>query len=229
MKRYTPLQYEYAKQRKRIKQAIKRQEKIGYIIPENILPKVPKRLTKASVRKLEKITPEYIRKKSEYIIEENGKSKLVKYSRHKKKVKEEIKKIRKKKKLPHISYVEIFKEKLNRAIQYVNTFKSEILDLPDERVFYRGKTTTFMSFSEHKNVIISLLDDRIAEVGEIEIEKILKQNENRINTLLEDIQMDSDQNRVEMDFIEIANIIKGTYLTRNEATEVADMTDFDYN
>ena len=58
---------EYMKERKRIQQAISRQKKSGYIIPENLLPDIPKRITKASINSLKKITPKTIRSKSELI------------------------------------------------------------------------------------------------------------------------------------------------------------------
>lgn len=63
----TPSKNEYDKQRKRLKQAIRRAEKQGYIFSEDILPKKPKRITKASVRRLAKITPELIRQKVNFL------------------------------------------------------------------------------------------------------------------------------------------------------------------
>lgn len=66
-KKLTPAQREYNKNRRRIKQAINRLEKRGYIFPENILPKIPKRITNASVRRLEKINLDFIYKKSRFV------------------------------------------------------------------------------------------------------------------------------------------------------------------
>lgn len=66
-KKLTPAQREYNKNRRRIKQAINRLEKRGYIVPENILPKKPKRITNASVRRLEKINLDFIYKKSRFV------------------------------------------------------------------------------------------------------------------------------------------------------------------
>lgn len=56
----------YKQQRTRIKRAIKRLEREGFIVDENILPKEVKRPTRASINRLSKITPEYIRSKSAY-------------------------------------------------------------------------------------------------------------------------------------------------------------------
>lgn len=56
----------YSKQVKRIKQFIRRAEKRGYQFSEDVLPKRPKRVTQASVRKLAKLTPEKLYKKAVY-------------------------------------------------------------------------------------------------------------------------------------------------------------------
>ena len=58
---------EYMKERKRIQQAITREKKSGYIVPESLLPDIPKRITKASINRLKKITPKTIRSKSELV------------------------------------------------------------------------------------------------------------------------------------------------------------------
>lgn len=71
-KKSTQLQIEYKKQVKRLKQAISRSEKRGYIVPENILPKQPKRVTTKSVERLNKITTKEIYAKSEKLDFETG-------------------------------------------------------------------------------------------------------------------------------------------------------------
>lgn len=50
----------YKKERKRVTQAARRLRKQGYDIKD--IPKIPKRITTASIRKLQKITPETLRK-----------------------------------------------------------------------------------------------------------------------------------------------------------------------
>lgn len=62
----TPNQRAYAKQVKRIKQFIRRAEKRGYQFSENVLPKRPKRITQASIRKLALLTPEKLYQKAVY-------------------------------------------------------------------------------------------------------------------------------------------------------------------
>ena len=63
---------EYRKQRKRVQSAIKRLEKRGYVVPENLLPDIPKNITPASVRRLQKIDINKIYKKSVKVDFETG-------------------------------------------------------------------------------------------------------------------------------------------------------------
>lgn len=71
-KKPTQLQLDYRKQVKRLKQAVRRAEKRGYIIPDNIIPEQPKRITRKSVERLKKITTKEIYAKSERLDFETG-------------------------------------------------------------------------------------------------------------------------------------------------------------
>lgn len=71
-KKQSAIQQAYNKELRRIKQFINRAEKRGYLIPENIIPKRPKRVTSKSVESLRKINPEKIYKKSRFVDTETG-------------------------------------------------------------------------------------------------------------------------------------------------------------
>lgn len=118
----TPSKNEYDKQRKRLKQAIRRAEKQGYIFSEDILPKKPKRITKASVRRLAKITPELIRQKGKFLIEETGE--IIPVKGNKAVIKQEI--TRKKQERTHTEpqYLPSF------SANVIQRFKSYILGFP---------------------------------------------------------------------------------------------------
>lgn len=60
---------EYRKQRRRIQSFVRKAEKRGYIFSENIIPAIPKKITAASIRRLENITPEKLYKKAAYVSE----------------------------------------------------------------------------------------------------------------------------------------------------------------
>lgn len=71
-KKSTQLQLDYKKQVKRLKQAVRRAEKRGYIIPNDIIPEQPKRITRKSVERLKKISTKEIYAKSEKLDFETG-------------------------------------------------------------------------------------------------------------------------------------------------------------
>lgn len=56
----TPLQAEYKKQQNRIKNFIRNAQKRGYTFPENIVPEMPKRVTKKSLEDIKWINPTYL-------------------------------------------------------------------------------------------------------------------------------------------------------------------------
>lgn len=70
-KQLSDVQKAYRKERQRIQRQIRRMERRAYDVPE-LLPEIPKRITKASVNRLKKITTEYLYSKSRYIDVETG-------------------------------------------------------------------------------------------------------------------------------------------------------------
>ena len=71
-KRISETRKEYNRQRKRIQNFISRNKKRGFLFDENILPKIPKRVTKASVNRLKKLTPEKLYSKAKHLDTETG-------------------------------------------------------------------------------------------------------------------------------------------------------------
>lgn len=67
----THTQQAYRKERQRIQRQINRMTNRGYDVPE-LLPKIPKKITEASVRRLKKITTEKLYKESRFIDVETG-------------------------------------------------------------------------------------------------------------------------------------------------------------
>lgn len=67
----TDVKQAYRKERQRIQRQINRMTKRGYDVPE-LLPKIPKKITEASVRRLKKLTTEKLYKESRFIDFETG-------------------------------------------------------------------------------------------------------------------------------------------------------------
>lgn len=57
---------EYLKERRRVQQAIRRQEQRGYLV-NDVLPDIPEKITKRDLNRLKKITPQSIRNKSDFL------------------------------------------------------------------------------------------------------------------------------------------------------------------
>lgn len=71
-RKLSPAEIDYNKQVKRIRQFIRRAEKRGYLFSDDILPQKPKRITKASVKKLAKLTPDVLYSRGEYVDTSTG-------------------------------------------------------------------------------------------------------------------------------------------------------------
>lgn len=86
-RKLTQTRVEYNKQRKRIQNFISRAKKQGYIFDENVIPAIPKRVTKASVSRLARLTSKELYKKAVYVLRETGEIETP--EEHKKRVRKE--------------------------------------------------------------------------------------------------------------------------------------------
>lgn len=71
-RKLTANQKAYRKEVNRIKKFISRAEKRGYQFEENIIPKTPKRITKAKIEQLKQLTPNELYKRAVYRTAEGG-------------------------------------------------------------------------------------------------------------------------------------------------------------
>lgn len=68
----TANQREYSKQIKRIKQAVRRLEKRGYRFSDDVIPQMPKRVTKSAIKRLQEIRTKDLYKQAEYVDQSTG-------------------------------------------------------------------------------------------------------------------------------------------------------------
>lgn len=71
-RKLTANQQAYAKELNRIKQAVRRAEKRGYMFEDNVVPQTPKRITKKSIQALKEITPNKLYAKALYLDTSTG-------------------------------------------------------------------------------------------------------------------------------------------------------------
>ena len=86
-KNLTENQKAYQKERRRLLQTVRRAEKQGYIFPEDIVPELPKRVTKKQLEKIQKTKPKQLYKKAEFVYQETGE--IVPAEQRKQEVKQE--------------------------------------------------------------------------------------------------------------------------------------------
>lgn len=171
---------EYKKQRDRVKRLARNAKKQGYIFADELVPKIPKKKTEASIRKLERITAEKFKVKLKLELKvdiETGE--ILKTDRRRR--------TRKKGTTMPTPTIDI-------SIPTYDTYyaiRDKIKALPDGKYIGYGR---YMDLSDSKNKLLSLLDDAI---NNDEYEKYLHEHEYEILTHLDVIAFDSDQDRLE--------------------------------
>ena len=220
-KKPTQLQLDYSKQVKRLKQAVRRAENRGYIIPDNIIPEKPKRITRKSVERLKKITTDDIYKKSEKIDFETGE--LIPGETARKLERSEAAKKGAKNR----------KNKTNKSVDntdiYYPTFS--IIDVIRERIIeLERKAKPYIPIEQRKNALLSIFDDTVTMYSDnISVyELYLKNNESEIAELLDVITYDSDVEKVSYTFVRLGRLLNVQSLSPSQAEGLSLMSEY-YN
>lgn len=221
---------EYMKERKRIRKAISQQKKSGYIIPENLLPDIPKRITKASINRLKKITPKMIRSKSDLIDFTTGEIITKESSSYRKsvvKANRELVKLAKQKQKKEMSAIDETEDGLPIAtFDVIEHIRNQIINLT------RKDGTRPIEIEGRKQGLLKLFDDNVSYydyIGSLDLYyNYLLEKENDIAELLDKIYEDSgDEKRIENHFIELANLLNmGRPLSQIEAESISGEQEF---
>ena len=160
-KKQTENQKAYQKERRRLLQAVRMAEKQGYIFPEDIVPKLPKRVTKKRLEEIQKTKPKQLYKKAIFVYPETGV--VVPAEQRKQEVKQEVikksKETRKRKKKISISSVPTYYP----TISIIDTIRDRISELTRE-----AKPT--MPIENRKNELLAIFDDTVTMFGDNRID-----------------------------------------------------------
>lgn len=221
---------EYMKERKRIQQAISRQKKSGYIIPENLLPDIPKRITKASINRLKKITPKTIRSKSELIDFTTGEIITKESSNYRKsvlKANRELVKLAKQKQKKEMSAIDETVDGLPIAtFDVIEHIRNQIINLT------KKDGTRPIEIEGRKQGLLKIFDDNVSYYDYNDSLDLyynyLLEKENDISVQLDEIFEDSgDEKRIQNHFIELANLLNmGHPLSQIEAESISGEQEF---
>lgn len=160
-KKLTALEKKYNQQRKRIQRFISIHEKRGYSF-ENVLPDKPKKITQASVRRLEKITPQYLYQRGQYGGELSY-GEIVSAKRGLILEKQEHKRVREERKLLQQREIKARQYHTNSKGFKVPTNISSDKSLFDYSVI-QGFRINLLNYNEHANLILNTWLDKVLAI-----------------------------------------------------------------
>ena len=222
-KKRTENQKAYQKERRRLLQAVNRAKKQGYVFPENIVPSLPKRVTKKSLERIQLLKPKDLYKKAQYLYEETGE--IVSAEQRKQEVKrigiEKAKLTRKKKSKSQEITTPIYYP----TISIIDAIRDRIIEMQRE-----AKPPVDISF--RKNEVLNIFDDTVTfyEMNEniSEYEDYLKSHESEIAVLLNVISYDSNSEKVNASFVSLGRLLNVTSLSIEQAENLSAMAEY-YN
>ena len=219
-KKQTENQKAYQKERRRLLQAVRRAEKQGYIFPEDIVPKVPKRVTKKQLEKIQKTKPKQLYKKAKFVYQETGE--VVPAEQRKQEVKQEA--IRKAK--------ETRKRKKKISKPYMPTYPTiSIIDIIRDRISeLTREAKPPIPIENRKNELLAIFEDNLTLYSDniIEYEHYLEAHESEMADLLNVIIYDSDAEKVSASFVRLGRILNTQSLSMSQAENLSTMAEY-YN
>lgn len=217
----TENQKAYQKERRRLLQAVRRAEKQGYIFPEDIVPELPKRVTKKQLEKIQKTKPKQLYKKAVFVYQETGE--VVPADQRKQEVKQEA--IRKAKE------TRIRNKKISTpsvptyypTISIIDTIRDRISELT--RV-----AKPPIPIENRKNELLSIFEDNVTSFGDniMEYEHYLEAHESEIAELLNVIAYDSNAEQISVSFVSLGRILNMQALSMSQAENLSMMAEY-YN
>lgn len=223
-KKKTENQKAFQKERRRLLQAVRRAEKQGYIFPEDVVPNIPKRVTKKSLQKIQNTKPSDLYKLAEFVYHDTGE--IVPAEQRKEEVKkqgiEKAKETRKKKtKQAKISVPKPYYP----TISIIDTIRNRINELQRE-----AKPPIDISF--RKNELLTIFDDTVTYYDMNDnlsaYEDYLKEHEGEIADNLNVISYDSNSDTVNASFIILGRLLNVTSLSMEQAENLSAMAEY-YN
>lgn len=220
-KRRTQNQKAFQKERRRLLQSVNMAKKQGYIFPENIVPSIPKRVTKKSLQRIQVIKPKDLYKKAQYLYEETGE--IVPAEQRKQEVKQEAirkaKETRKRKKKISIPIVPTYYP----TISIIDTIRDRISELTRE-------AKPPIPIENRKNELLAIFEDNVTLYSDniTEYEHYLEVHESEIAELINVISYDSNAEQISASFVTIGRLLNMQSLSMSQAENLSMMAEY-YN
>lgn len=222
-KKRTENQKAYQKERRRLLQTIRRAEKQGYIFPEDIVPELPKRVTKKRLENIQKIKPKQLYKKAEFVYQETGE--IVPAEKRKQEVKQEAirkaKETRKRNRNKKISVPSV--PPYYPTISIIDRIRDRLSELTRE-------AKPPVPIENRKNELLAIFEDNVTlYIDNIEeYEHYLEEHESEIAELLNVVSYDSNAEQVSASFVSLGRILNMQSLSMSQAENLSMMAEY-YN
>lgn len=211
---------EFERQQKRISKIVKQAIKKGYILPPDVIPEIPSRVTAKQLAKIKSIKPMAIYAQAKYFdpITETLVSGTVQYH------KEQLHKYKQRKAKSTGNVV------INEAGVPPKDVASILDNLRDLITKWEGRSSLHGSMQykkeRHYGLVNRILDNAIQQDGEIAVANRVEENATRLHTVLERMLYgDSKEGEFQGDLVEFSTILRGQSLGPFEAQELADFVE----
>lgn len=227
----TPAEQAYNKELRRINRLIKAAEKRGFIFNLKILPPQPKKITKATVQRLKKITPETLYKRASYQTDDfqilsGEEGRKLERSRASKKAAETVRR-KKQAFLPSAQKSPIPQGPQEGPPSIVDSVLATVEELiarfPDGNIWTDWQEKIHR---KHKNMLEGMLNTQIMLYGRATIAYRFEKAAAQVIDLAEQIIYgDSKEEDFQIDIQAMARIIKGENLNNEEILESLDLAE----
>lgn len=212
----------YQKELRRLKQFIRRTEKRGFHYAEDIIPEKPKRITKKSIERLQKLTPQVLYERATYKDPMTGAELTGTEGRLLERRRAAFKgvKTKSKRKIPEIPDVGDLPVATHEIIENI---REEIRKWAPSSGW-----TEFFADKKHrdKNILENMLEGAIRQEGENVIAARLEAHSYEVSTIIQEILYGSDTDQINNDFARFSQILLGRSLTVNESIELANAQEY---
>lgn len=210
---------EFERQQERLRKVVKQAIKKGYILPSDIIPEIPSRVTAKQLSKIKSIKPQAIYAQAKYFdpITETLISGAVQYHKEQQKYQQ-----RKAKRTGNVITNEagVPPKDVTSIIENLRDLIGKWEDrssLPDLLMYKKER---------HYGLVNRILDNAIEQDGEVAVANRVEANATRLHTVLERMLYgDSIEGEFQGDLVEFSTILRGQSLGPLEAQELADFVE----
>lgn len=232
-----PIIKEYKRQRERIQRFLRTKRKQGFIFPENILPSIPKKITQASVHRLEKKTPTELYKKATYIFEEDGKTIQLTGRKGEQKRRQEKRAKKKQKKYPQLGDIvldNIIEEWGGETAhvdfqKYTDEYDKFFSEMEEEPSPFARKREAYYQSVESQNIILAALAMMAQRIGKNKLGELLHDNSEIAERCRQAVLYGSTSDAVRNGQRELLAIIMQRPLDKAELEDLEELAQQDEN